>query len=266
MSELVSVIVPTYNSAKTLKDCLESIAAQDYPAVELLVVDNNSSDTTLQIAESYTHHVFTQGPERSSQRNFGAAEAKGEFLLFIDSDMVLGPEVVSQCVNTLKQNAKLGALVIPEKSFGTNFWAGCKALEKRFYEGVDWIEAPRFFSRKAFTAVNGYDKDLISGEDWELGKRVRKNFRQSRIKAYVLHNEGHPSFMSLIRKKAYYAGKSADYRKKLGVNPLIALSLVCRRYLLFLSKPFLIVSDPLHYAGMIILKTAEFGSGALGLK
>jgi glycosyltransferase involved in cell wall biosynthesis len=266
MAELVSVIVPTFNSAKTLNRCLDSIAAQDYPAVELIVVDNNSRDATVEIAKSYTPHVYVHGHERSSQRNFGAAMAKGKYLLFVDSDMVLEADVLKQCVNTLIQDNTLASLVIPEKSFGTNFWAKCKALEKRFYEGVNWIEAPRFFSRQAFDSVTGYDEALVSGEDWELGQRIRKKFRQGRIKAYVLHNEGKPSFLSLVKKKGYYAGKSGDYRKKLKLNPLTAFSLVCRRYLLFLSKPLLTLSDPAHYTGMIVLKTAEFGYGLLRLK
>src|SRR5438093_11547332 len=91
---LVSVVVPTRNSAPFLDVCLGSIRAQTYPAVELIVVDNHSSDNTLSIARRWTDRVFTQGPERSTQRNYGARQAAGEYLLFVDSDMVLSAKVV----------------------------------------------------------------------------------------------------------------------------------------------------------------------------
>src|SRR5258708_40211689 len=91
---LVTVVVPTKNSAVTLDACLESIVKQTYRHIELIVVDNKSSDTTKDIAKVYTTSVFDKGPERSAQRNFGAVKGKGEVLVFIDSDMILSPHIV----------------------------------------------------------------------------------------------------------------------------------------------------------------------------
>jgi len=69
---LVSVIITTKNEAKNIKQCLESIKRQTYAAIEIVVVDNNSLDATVAITKAYTAHIFTKGPERSAQRNFGA--------------------------------------------------------------------------------------------------------------------------------------------------------------------------------------------------
>lgn len=74
---LVSVIVPTYNSEKFIGACLESIKNQMYTNIELIVVDNNSTDKTKEIAWRYTDKVFNKGPERSAQRNFGAKNSIG---------------------------------------------------------------------------------------------------------------------------------------------------------------------------------------------
>ena len=98
---LVSVIVTTYNNQATLDACLASVAAQDYPLVELIVVDNNSTDDTKVIARRYTSKVFNQGPERSAQRNFGVDTARGTYVVIIDSDMELTPSVLSACVNQM---------------------------------------------------------------------------------------------------------------------------------------------------------------------
>ena len=80
---MVSVIVPTCNSAKTLELCLKSIKTQTYPNIEIIIVDKNSADNTRKIAEKYGK-VFIKGPERSAQRNFGASQAAGEYLVFLD--------------------------------------------------------------------------------------------------------------------------------------------------------------------------------------
>ena len=69
---LVTVVIPTRNSEKTLGDCLDSVSRQSYRNVEIMVVDNDSSDGTREVAKRYTDMVFTMGPERSAQRNYGA--------------------------------------------------------------------------------------------------------------------------------------------------------------------------------------------------
>src|SRR3984893_16063647 len=113
--ETVSVVVTTRNSGQTLQACLASIRRQTYPAVELVVVDNHSSDETMTIATEYADQVATIGPERSAQRNHGASLTEGAFLLFIDADMVLDPEVVAEGVDLL-ETVGLPAVVIPEET------------------------------------------------------------------------------------------------------------------------------------------------------
>ncbi|MGQ9545277.1 MAG: glycosyltransferase family 2 protein [Candidatus Bathycorpusculaceae bacterium] len=84
---LVSVIIPTYNSQKTIKQCLESIVKQTYKKIEILVVDCYSIDETKRIAEKFRAKVFLLKCKRSEAKNYAAQKADGEFLLFVDSDM-----------------------------------------------------------------------------------------------------------------------------------------------------------------------------------
>src|SRR5438093_3699221 len=100
-NSVVSVIVPTRNSARTLEACLKSVRAQAYRQVELVVVDNESTDQSLHIARRYCDISETFGPERSAQRNRGARLASGDFLLFIDSDMTLTPLVIGDCLDAV---------------------------------------------------------------------------------------------------------------------------------------------------------------------
>lgn len=97
---LISVIIPTYNEERNITTCLEAIFRQDYPhdRLEIIVVDNNSTDRTKEMAKKYTDKVYNKGPERSAQRNFGVNKAQGKYILYLDADMILSENVVSECV------------------------------------------------------------------------------------------------------------------------------------------------------------------------
>lgn len=259
---LLSVIVPTKNSAKLLENCLKNIKNQSYKNIEIIVVDNSSIDNTKEIAKQFTELVFNKEPERSVQRNFGAKMARGEYLLFVDSDMELSGKVVEECMDkfeTENPKLKIGGIIIPEESFGKGFWAECKALERSFYVGIDWIEAARFFPKDIFNEFKGYDENLTSGEDWDLNQRIKSKYKISRINSFIKHNEGNLSFLQLLKKKMYYGIKIRSYSsKKENSNDFKNQSSIIKRYKLFLSHPFKLFKDPIVGIGMLFMKTFEF--------
>jgi glycosyltransferase involved in cell wall biosynthesis len=264
----VAVIVPTKNSAAYLEGCLRSIKNQSYPNIELVVVDNKSTDNTSKIAKKYADKFFTHGPERSAQRNYGAKKSKSEYLLIIDSDMELNTEVVNNCVKKMMSEKTLRAIVIPEESFGEGFWAQCKKLERSFYIGIDWMEAARFFDRKVFEEFNGYDENNTGTEDYDLPQRIESKYGAKaidRVKSLIRHNEQRLSLVKTCRKKFYYsqnldvyssvAANAGRYKKQ--SSPL-------RRYALFFSNPNKLFSDPLIGLGMLYMKSCEFAFGGAG--
>jgi glycosyltransferase involved in cell wall biosynthesis len=262
---LVSVIVTTRNNHETLDACLASIINQSYQPLELIVVDRDSSDGTKMIARYYTGLVFNCGPERSAQRNFGVSKASGEYVVIIDSDMELTPHVIQDCVDTMHYKPGTAGIIIPEESFGRGFWAQCKSLERSFYHGNDAIEAARFFSKDVYVELGGYDQSMVSGEDWDLSARARNHGRIERVSALIRHNEGHFKLMKSLQKKYYYAGKAKAYLAKNNVgNKLTASSGPLQRYKLFLSRPKKLLINPLLGAGMLFMKTCEYGFGAVG--
>lgn len=259
---LISVIVPTKNSEQFLERCLKSIKSQTYKNLEIIVVDNNSSDKTKEIARRYVGKVFNKGPERSAQRNFGVLKSRGKYVMFIDSDMVLSKKVVEECVSQFKaENLKqeIGGVIIPEESFGEGFWAQCKRLERSFYIGVDWIEAARFFPKNIFNESKGFDENLISGEDWDLSQRIKQKYVISRINSFIMHNEGNLSFWQLLKKKMYYGTKLRNYSsKEENRKGFKNQSSVIKRYKLFVSDPGKLFSNPVVGIGMLFMKTSEF--------
>lgn len=243
---LVSIVVPTRNSAATLGNCLESIMLQTYPNIELIVVDNGSTDGTKEIAERFTQSVHSHGPERSAQRNLGLKQlAHGSIFSYIDSDMILGPNVVSESVEALSQGYV--GVYIPEIILAPAFLGKVRRFERNAYDGTA-IDAVRFFLADAFLAVGGFDEDLFSqgsGEDWDLDIALaqkgdfvtikRKNDAASmrnwplrptcREKGFdpedpgaIYHDESNFQLSTYLSKKKYYAQGFDGYKKKWGVQ------------------------------------------------
>lgn len=262
MTELVSVIVPARNSSDTICECLRSIRSQSYAPIELIVVDNGSKDGTAQIAANLADEVLDVGPERSAQRNAGARAANGAYVVFIDSDMHLRPDVIGACIGQAQAGAD--AVVIPELSFGEGFWARCKALERSCYHGDETIEAARFFRREMFFAVGGYDETIPFGpEDWDIHIRVRAaGGRMGRANAIIDHDEGTLEFGELMARKYYYGKATERYIRNHGG--------MARRQLTLLRPAFLrhwrrLARHPLTAAAMLVMKTCELSAGAAGL-
>ena len=94
----LSVIVPTYNSERTLETCLHAVRASSFRSYELLVIDGGSSDATAQIAARYADRViqFDGSPSVSAQRNVGVASAKEEIIVNVDSDVAVHSDTLER--------------------------------------------------------------------------------------------------------------------------------------------------------------------------
>ncbi len=209
---LVSVIVTTKNSAKTIENCLTSISKQTYKNIELLVVDNNSTDSTKQIAKKHATFVFNKGPERSTQRNFGINKSSGEYILFLDSDMSLSATVIEQCVKTITEKQVVG-IYIPEVIAGDSFWSKVRSFERSFYNETV-IDAVRFFPKKIVTEIGGFDEELFAGEDWDVNLRINKLGKTTSISAPLFHHEEDSNLITYLTKKSYYTDNLQVYRTK----------------------------------------------------
>lgn len=233
---LVSVIITTKNEEKHIGNCLESVRCQTYPqeAIEIIVVDNNSTDQTKELAQKYTDKVFNRGPERSAQRNFGMIEkSQGKYVLFLDADTILSPAVIEKSVARL-ENSDLLALYIPEIVLGSSFWSRVRRFERSFYDGTI-VDCVRIIRKDAFEQVGGFDVEITGQEDWDLDKKIRNlgpvdvvddydlrevnhrlkavDYQQTSLagelrevseKALVYHNETDFSVKRYIVKKGYY--------------------------------------------------------------
>lgn len=214
---LVSIIIPTKNEEKNLEKCLKSIKKQSFliSQIEIVVVDNNSSDKTREIALNYTQKVFKKGPERSAQRNFGVNNAEGKYILYLDADMSVSFDLVFECFQKMESDYDLVALYVPEIILGKGFWIKVRNFERSFYDETV-VDGLRFIRKEKFLEAGGFDEKLYACEDWDLDKRIKKIGKFSKVQNPIYHNEDDFSLNKYLKKKAYYSKNFHDYIKKWG--------------------------------------------------
>ena len=259
---LVSVVVPTRNSARTLEACLDSVRAQRPDVVlELIVVDNDSTDGTWEIAQYGADVAVRGGPERSAQRNLGVARAHGEWILWLDSDMLLPAGALHEALETAGREG-VDAVALPEHTVGSGFWTACRTLERSCYPDQGSIHSPRLVRRSTLTGVGGFDHSMTGLEDTDLRHRLRAaGVRWALAPVTVEHDEGRLTLRSVLAKRVYYGRSIPAFA---AMNPGRVAEQGRATVRAFWRHRRRLGLDPLHAGGMIILRIAEAGAYAVG--
>lgn len=250
----ISVVIPTYNSESVIGDCLKSIIEQSLAPYEIIVSDGGSTDRTVEIARGFGATVIQMDPNRSAQRNAAAARASGKYVFFVDSDMRLSQDVLSDCIQCM--GADIAALVIPEVFVGEGYWASVRGFERSFYDNVWYLEAARFYVRDQFQRLGGFDSRMVGPEDWDLDQRVRALGDVGRIEGKIYHNEGRIKLRKLVGKKGHYSNSFPLFREVHPERAALCLS-PCDRMRVLLGQPERLLRHPLLTLGMATLGISE---------
>ena len=212
---LVSVIVPTRNSGLTIERCLKSIILQTYPNIEIIVVDNYSTDNTRNVSENLGIRFYTAGPERSVQVNLGIHLAKGEYKYRADSDFILEPTVVEEAVRMCELEG-CDMIAVHNTSDPTiSFWSRVRKLERDCYRDDDMNIAARFIRTGVFKKLGGFDENLIASEDYELHNRlIEMGYKCGRINAQEVHIGEPKTLRDVISKHIFYGSVIDGFIKK----------------------------------------------------
>jgi glycosyltransferase involved in cell wall biosynthesis len=185
-----------------------------YDPIELIVPDNFSTDATAEISEKCGARVLSAELGMSAARNFGVAQSRGEYVLCLDSDFELSAGLVSECVELCE--AGFDAVSINQEFVGVGFWATCRKLENRTYWGDVIIESPRFFARRIFDEVGGYDDRLTAGEDYDFAIRlIHRGCRIGFARSLIYHHES-GSLRFIVMKKYRYGKSMGKFLSKHG--------------------------------------------------
>lgn len=258
---LVSVVVPTYQVAKPLEACLRSVKEQQYENIELVVVDNNSTDGSLEVANRYADRVIVAGPERSAQRNTGIENSTGEWILWIDSDMVLPPTTIGTLVSeATKEDAT--ALYVLELPVGEGFWTECRSLEFQCYWDRPEIQAPRFVRRAWFEEHGAFSTALTGTEDADLRNRLIESGATMKIVRHpIYHDEGRIRLGRVARKRYYYGKSLPAFRR---MQPGAMGGQAGATFDAYLKQWRRLLADPAHAIGLVILRSVEVAAWGLG--
>jgi len=177
---LVSIVIPAYNAADTLGQCLQACLSQTYPHVEVIVVDDGSTDGTAKIAASYRVRYVSQdnrGP--AAARNHGARLANGEIVAFTDADCVPGRKWIANLLRGLDDGVvgvgSTYGIANSDNVLARIIHAEIQDRHERLDERVDFLGSFNVAYRKrAFDAVGGFDESFTtaSGEDNDLAYRL----------------------------------------------------------------------------------------------
>jgi glycosyltransferase involved in cell wall biosynthesis len=180
----ISVVVPAYNAARTLELCLKSLAAGDLAPLECLIVDDGSTDNTVEVAGRYGATVLSTGGRKgpAKARNQGAREAKGEIVFFIDADICLHRNTLSRVSSGFAADPDVDAIIgsyddSPEQQDVLSMY---RNLMHRYVHQHGRTQASTFWSgcgairRSVFLKHGGFDESYRRPaiEDIELGYRL----------------------------------------------------------------------------------------------
>lgn len=163
---LVSIIIPTYQHAHTISECLDSIFSQTYKNIEVIVVDDGSTDNTQKVLKKYQdqiHSIYQNNAGSNPSRNRGAREAKGEYLLFCDADVLMQPMMLKTMVEALESH--------PEASYAySSFIFGFKKFpafpfNPEKLKKMNFIHTTSLLRKEDFP---GFDESIKRFQDWDL--------------------------------------------------------------------------------------------------
>ena len=174
MQPTVSVIIPAYNAAAYIARTVQSVLAQTWPALEILVIDDGSKDRTAEIVAAMAPPVRlirkdTGGP--ASARNLGASQAKGEWLALLDSDDIWQPEKLSAQLQLCTEESTGLVHCLPDH----RNTAVPDVLTFDMMWDRNWIiNSSVLIRRETFDALGGFNeaRELISVEDYNFWIRV----------------------------------------------------------------------------------------------
>jgi len=181
-SKTVSIIVPCYNQAQYLDECLNSVLDQTYPNWECIIVNDGSPDNTEEVAMKWTNkderfkYLYKTNGGLSSARNEGIKNAVGTLILPLDADDKIANIYCELAINALVNNSSLSLIYANSEKFGlvNEIWdLPDFSVEKLATENLIYCSA--FFKKEDWERVGGYDENLMQGlEDWEFWIAILK--------------------------------------------------------------------------------------------
>lgn len=230
MAEGISVIIPVYNGARTLDACLEAIEANAWPASQVVVVDDASTDDSTAIARRHACQVLEESTNRGAgaARNAGARAAQYDVLVFIDADVLVAADALGRIAAQFETRPDIAAIVGVYAPVGMlrSFWSRYKqvylahsfmSMPERIGTTNTSITAVR---RDAFFEVGGFEEHLRTSEDDVFGAAlVRAGFAITLDKTLQVQHDKDYTCASLLMDDLKKSTNLAYHFLRLKLHP-----------------------------------------------
>jgi glycosyltransferase involved in cell wall biosynthesis len=230
-SNLISCIVPVYNSEKYLAEALDSIWGQSYRPIEVIVADDGSTDQTAAVVKQYGHEVgylYQPNAGPAAARNLGLGAANGEFIAFLDADDLWDPEKLARQIARFEARPELDYCV----AHAQNFWGSelreeaLRLSDHRIAKPLPAYSTPTLLGRrKLFDRVGHFNPALKHGDSTEWFLRAAECGAVSELLPDVLlYRRLHKGNRSRLRARQsreqflQIVKASLDRRRSLGRN------------------------------------------------
>ena len=202
----ISVVIPTYNYGRFIGEAIESVFAQTVLPIEVIVVDDGSTDETAATIATFGNSVRYIRQENAgvcAARNLGVAESAGELISFLDADDSWDPTKLEKQLARFGSDPEIGLVHCGMREFDTETG---ETVELRVEGQEGWVaddlllwERPAvnvsgssiMVSREAFEAAGGFDTKMRVGEDWDFCYRVARKFKVGFVREPLVNYRSH---------------------------------------------------------------------------
>lgn len=209
MDYKVSIIVPCFNHAKYLEECIQSVISQSYTNWECIIVDDGSTDNTETVSRSLENnrilYIHQENKGLSGARNTGIRNATGDYILPLDADDTLNPLALEKMISVFRENPETLVVFSDTVTFGHT--QKKSSLQEKFTLRElllgNKLYCTSMFEKKYFDEGIIYDENLRHGfEDWEFWIQLKSSHREqpfTKIDYPVFNYRSHPE-TSMIKE------------------------------------------------------------------
>lgn len=212
MNKTLSVIIPAYNYAHYLGDCIESVLNQSIKADEIIIVDDESTDNTKEVASKYpVKYIWQKNKGLSGARNTGIREATSEYIMCLDSDDMLRPDAIQEHLKIAGENIIAQAGLMYFGNQVAEFRPQGATLESMLRANTVYCDS--VFTKKMWETIGGYDESdtmRLGLEDWLFFLELMANGAKVVTSDYIAllyrrhgntmtHTTTHPKWNEIIK-------------------------------------------------------------------
>lgn len=215
MTDLISVVIPTYNGEKYIKDCIESIQLQDFPH-EIIVIDDISTDRTVEIARSMGCRVIVNAEHKGqvAGKNTGIRESNGNYWFTIDQDDML----IEGSLRKLYDELQDGSMIVmsklkdfPETHNQERF------CHKEAFRGI--LTGAALFKKEVFNIVGDFREDIITGDVLDLTNRLKAhNISIKMVNSITCNRRIHDANFGRTNQKDEYKDYAKILRERMKIK------------------------------------------------